>query len=43
MYEEMFKNKCSKKFLMILKKHTNQMDMYDNKLLNDYIRKINEI
>lgn len=39
-YEELFRNKASRKFTMILKKHMNQMDLYDSRMLSEYTKRI---
>lgn len=42
-YEELFKSRSSKKFTMILKKHTAQMDLYNGRLLSDFTKRINDL
>lgn len=42
-YEELFRSKSAKKFTMILKKHSAQMDLYDGKLLTEFSRRINDL
>jgi hypothetical protein len=42
-YEELFRSKSAKKFTMILKKHSAQMDLYDGKLLTEFSKRINDL
>jgi hypothetical protein len=42
-YDELFRSRLAKKFVMLLKKYRNQMDLYDGELLNDFTKRIIEL
>ena len=43
LYEELMNQKASKKYGMILKKEINNMNIYDNRTMNEYLKKLYEL
>ncbi len=43
LYEELMNQKACKKYGTILKKEINNMNIYDNRTMNEYLRKLYEL
>jgi hypothetical protein len=43
LYEELMNQKAGKKYGMILKKEINNMNIYDNRTMNEYLKKLYEL
>lgn len=43
LYEELMNQKACKKYGMILKKEINNMNIYDNRTMNEYLKKLFEL
>ena len=42
-YEEMFKHSLCRKFVLIAKKEMGNLSVYDNKLMQEFFKKVQEL
>ena len=43
LYEELMSQRASKKYGMIIKKEINNMNIYDNRTMNEYLKKLYDL